>query len=111
MANTGNLTLATFQFFLARLGEKFITPTELYLIGGSALYLLGNQRITSDIDYVGNDLPDSKDIIQPTIQQLAAEMHLEVEGIPLDELIPLPPDAHLRHRLWGQFGNLNVYSF
>lgn len=45
------VTLATLQTFLRRLGERFMGAGDLYLLGGSALCLLGNPRTTVDIDY------------------------------------------------------------
>jgi hypothetical protein len=42
---------------------------------------------------------------------LAAEMHLDVEEVPLGEFVPLPPHARERRRLVGQYGRLEVYVF
>ncbi|MFN8490363.1 MAG: DUF6036 family nucleotidyltransferase [Caldilineaceae bacterium] len=111
MANATNLTLTEIRAFLTQLGERLEQPTDLYLLGGGALYLLGNSRATQDIDYVGNDLPDKTDILQNTIRQLAHELRLEVEGVPIDQFMPLPEGASARHRLIGRFGNVTVYVF
>ncbi len=105
------MTLDEIRVFLTQLGERLEQPTDLYLLGGGALYLLGNSRATQDIDYVGNDLPDKTDILQNTIRQLAHELRLEVEGVPIDQFMPLPEGASTRHRLIGQFGNVTVYVF
>lgn len=111
MANATNLTHDEIRVFLNQLGERLEQPTDLYLLGGGALYLLGNSRATQDIDYVGTDLPDKTDILQNTIRRLAHELRLEVEGVPLDEFIPIPEGASTRHHLIGQFGNVTVYVF
>ena len=37
--------------FLHRLGERFPFPGSVYLLGGSALCLLGNPQVTQDVDY------------------------------------------------------------
>ena len=42
--------------FLSALGNRYSRPAQLYLLGGSALCLLGSPRPTVDIDYVGDDL-------------------------------------------------------
>jgi hypothetical protein len=34
-----------------------------------------------------------------------------VEAVPLDEFIPLPPQARERRRLVGRYGRLDVYLF
>ncbi len=83
-APTGGLTSADIEEFLRRLGERVQQPTTLYLIGGGALCLLGSPRRTLDIDYVGSDLPMPGDALATTIRSLAAEMKLEVEGVPID---------------------------
>lgn len=41
--------------FLKALGERYPQPATLFLLGGSALCLLGSPRPTLDIDYVGDD--------------------------------------------------------
>ena len=38
-------------------------------------------------------------------------MKLEVEGVPIDQFIPLPNGASSRHRLIGRYGNLTAYVF
>ena len=48
--------------FLDAFGKRYLQPTSLFLLGGSALCLLGNPRPTLDIDYVGDDL--IKDALQ-----------------------------------------------
>ena len=45
------------------------------------------------------------------IGELAAEMHLDVEPVPIDEFVPLPPHAYGRRRSLGQYGELAVYVF
>jgi hypothetical protein len=108
---TSGLTSADIEEFLRRLGKRVQQPTNLYLIGGGALSLLGSPRRSLDIDYVGSDLPTPEDVLAVTIQSLAAEMKLEVEGVPIDRFIPLPHGADSRHRLIGRYGNLTAYVF
>lgn len=45
------VTSAVLQAFFERLSERYRGAGELYLLGGSALCLLGNPRETLDIDY------------------------------------------------------------
>jgi len=45
------VTLDTLQSFLQRLGERYPSAGILYLLGGSALCLLGNPCTTVDVDY------------------------------------------------------------
>ena len=42
--------------FLTELGSRYGHRATLLLLGGSALCLLGSERATLDIDYVGNDI-------------------------------------------------------
>ena len=109
--STGSLTIADIETFLRRLGDRYPHPTTLYLLGGSALCLLGSPRRTLDIDYFGSDRPDPEDVLAATIRSVATELHIEIEGVPLDQFIPLPQDSDSRHRFIGRFGNLIVYVF
>lgn len=110
-ASTRHLSDANIRAFLAHLGERYAHPAKMYLLGGSALILLGSPRPTIDLDYVGSDIPAQMDDLQKTIQQVADEMRIEVEPLPFQEFIPLPKDAERRHIKVGQFGKLTVYVF
>lgn len=105
------LTSSALLDFLRRLGEQYIGAGDVYLLGGSALCLLGNARQTQDIDYTYDIESQAVDQFIETLNHLAAEAHLDVESVPLAEFIPLPPHAHERRRLIGHFGQLNVYIF
>jgi len=100
---------ATIQIFLERLGNHYQKPTSLFLLGGSALALLGSLRSTLDIDYVGNDLTQTP--LQLAIDQVAHEMQVEVEPVPIAEFVPLPEGAENRNLFVGQYGNISVYIF
>jgi hypothetical protein len=73
--------------------------------------LLGNPRRTLDIDYTTEAPSEAEPQLQTTIDTLATEMRLELEAVPIGEFIPLPAEAHTRHRWVGQFGGLAVYIF
>jgi len=104
-----HLTLNKIKDFLTKLGQRYPTSATLFLLGGSALSLLGSPRLTLDLDYVGNDLQLND--FQQTMQQVANEMHVEVEAVPIAQFVPLPIGVDNR-KLWvGQFGNLTVYIF
>jgi hypothetical protein len=105
------VTLATLQTFLQRLSERFTGAGDLYLLGGSALCLLGNPRTTVDVDYTFEPDVDSVEQFEVTVAELAAEMHLDVEAVPIAEFVPLPPQAYERRRLVGHYGQLDVYIF
>ena len=105
------LTKSDIENFLYELGTRLATEETLYLIGGSALLLLGNPRGTLDIDYVGSDYPPPSDTLAATIRSLATELRIEVEPVPMDEFMPLPKEAEQRHQPIGRFGNLSVYLF
>jgi len=95
------------QEFLERLGNRYSKQTKLYLLGGSALILLGSSRDTLDIDYVGDDI--QKDDFQIIIEEIAGELELETEPVPIDRFIPLPEGSEQRRIRIGQFGNVDVY--
>ena len=105
------VTLATLQTFLRRLGERYPGAGDFYLLGGSALCLLGNPRTTVDVDYMIELDVGSVEQFEAAVAKLAAEMRLDVEAVSLAEFVPLPPQAYQRRRLVGRYGQLNVYIF
>ena len=102
-----NMNKGMIQEFLARLGSRYPKQATLYLLGGSALILLGSSRDTLDIDYVGNDI--QKDDFQILIEEIATELELETEPVPIERFIPLPEGNEQRKIHIGQFGNVNAY--
>jgi len=94
--------------FFNLLGERANELTKIYLLGGSALCLLGSERETLDIDYY---LKSNNANLHTVINQLAMYLNLDLEEVPIAEFIPLPAQAENRHRFYGRFGNLEVYIF
>ncbi|MEM7535218.1 MAG: DUF6036 family nucleotidyltransferase [Chloroflexota bacterium] len=101
------LSRTQIQQFLIEVGNRHEQPSTLVLLGGAALCLLGNPRPTEDIDYVGDDL--SKSLLQHTIEQVANDMDLAVEPVPIHEFVPMPQSPDDNHIYIGQFSHLNVY--
>ena len=97
------------EAFLTAVGERCEPISVLFLLGGGALELLGGVRPTLDLDYVGDDLNPNN--LQQLMAQIANEMHIELEAVPIAEFVPLPTDANKRAILVGQFGNLTVNIF
>lgn len=97
------------QAFLKALGVRYPYPAQLYLLGGSALCLLGSPRPTMDIDYVGDDL--KKDALQKAMDEIAGEMGLDVEAVPIERFIPVPVNKNERSLHVGKFGKIDVYIF
>lgn len=97
----------TILAFLVELGRRHPQPTELLLLGGSALCLPGSPRPTLDIDYVGDDL--SKTELQQTIDQVSEEMGIEVEAVPIAGFVPLPEDSVERRVPVGRFDTIEVF--
>lgn len=99
----------TIYAFLAEVGRRYQKSADLYLIGGSALYLLGNPRPTLDIDYIGDDL--RKNELQHIIDEVAHDMRLEVDAVPIDGFIPLASESFERRVFVAEFNGLHVYIF
>ena len=94
-----------------QLGERLATPFRLYLLGGSAMLLLGSPRATKDVDY---DLdPSGLDALEPRqiLAELAEELRLDLEFVPLAEFVPLPAGFEDRHRVVGRFRQLELLIF
>lgn len=95
------------QTILQALGERVPPASRLVLVGGSALALLGSPRLTIDIDFLGDDIHPSE--LHQTIMQVAKELKIFVEPVPIERLIPLPKGSAERSIYIGQFGNLEIY--
>lgn len=93
--------------FLTELGRRYTRPATLVLLGGSALCLLGSDRPTLDIDYVGDDL--HKDDLQRAIELTAQELRIPVEAVPIARFVPVPEGADDRRLLIGLFSSIEVY--
>jgi hypothetical protein len=105
------VTSESIQAFLEKLGKSYSGSANFYLLGGTALLLLGNPRSTIDIDYT-YEIPSGKDQeFEALVNELGKEMRLDLESVPLGEFIPLDPDAFSRRKWIGQYGNITVYLF
>jgi hypothetical protein len=105
------VTSAAIMQFLHRLAERYEGVGALYLLGGGALCLLGSPRETRDVDYTFEVAPESMMRFRATLAEVATELQLDLEDVPIDQFIPLPPDAPARRRALGRFGRLDVYIF
>jgi len=105
------VTPKTLTEFLARLGKHYSNPATLYLLGGSALLLLGNPRQTLDIDYTTDLHPHEQQALESVMNQLAAQYRLDIESVPIAEFVPLPPGAEGRRRFVGRFGQIDVFLY
>ncbi|MBK7219331.1 MAG: hypothetical protein IPH95_20300 [Candidatus Promineofilum sp.] len=95
--------------FLNVVGSRVATPTALVLLGGSALSLLGNSRPTLDLDYEGEER--ATDDLRTLMEEVALELHIDLEAVPLHRFIPIPSGADERHVPIGRFGDLQVLVF
>lgn len=105
------VTSKALREFLKSLSERYPGRGTFYLLGGSALLLLGSPRETRDVDYMVEPSPETDASLRSALEALAAELQLELELVSLGEFIPLPPQAHERRRLVGRYGQLEVYIF
>ena len=106
-----SVTAANLRSFLECLGERYQGFATLYLLGGSALCLLGNPRVTGDVDYTYATIPEEEALFKATVAELAAEMRLDFEDVVIEDFVPLPPGAYERRQLIGCFGKVEAYIF
>jgi hypothetical protein len=98
---------AEIQSVLQTMGTRVPPASRLVLVGGSALSLLGSPRPTVDIDFIGDDVHPEP--LHQTILQIAEELDIDAEPVPLDKFIPLPQGSEGRIIRVGQFGNLEIF--
>lgn len=91
---------------LTIIGGRVPPASQLTLVGGSALILLGSPRLTVDIDFVGDDIHPSE--LHRQIIQIAKELKIHIDPVPLERFIPLPEGHQQRAIPIDQFGNLGV---
>ena len=77
-----SVTTANLKSFLQRLGERYPGPATIYLLGGSALCLLGSPRVTLDVDYTVEVAPEDTARFQAVLAELATEMQLDLKMCP-----------------------------
>ena len=95
------------QSILEMLGKRVPTSSRLFLLGGSALILLGSLRPTIDIDFIGDDVSPSE--FDQAIMQAAKELKIFMEPVPIERFIPLPAGSDRRNIRIGKYGNMEVY--
>lgn len=69
--------------------------------------MLGNPRLTIDIDFWGDDIHPNP--LHQSILQIARELKIFIEPVPLERFVPLPQGSEERTIHVGQFGNLEIY--
>lgn len=106
-----SVTSQALIIFFQRLGEQFPHPAKLYLLGGSALILMGSPRATLDVDYTVELDEQYRAEFDAVLSNLAAELDLDLERVPIAEFIPLPPQANQRCKFLGRYSGLEVFIF
>jgi len=98
---------AEIQSVLQTMGIRVPPNSRLILVGGSALSLLGSLRPTIDIDFIGDDIHPEP--LHQIILQIAEELDIDAEPVPLDKFVPLPQGNEERVIRIGQYGNLEIF--
>lgn len=96
---------------VTQLGQRVEAPVRLYLLGGSAMLLLGSPRATKDVDYDLDAGVAGAEAVQRVLTDIADELQMDVEFVPLGEFVPLPPGFEDRHRRVGRFGMVELFVF
>lgn len=97
----------TLENILKEFGKRVPPGSQLHLLGGGALTLLGSPRPSLDIDFVGDDVHPNE--LHRTILTIAKEMDLFVDAVPIDRFVPLPEGHEKRAIHIGQFENLEIF--
>ncbi len=90
-------------------GEQVPPKSQITLLGGSALILLGNSRETIDIDFIGDDINPSD--LHRLIIQIAKENKILLDVVPIEHFVPLPQDSEERvHPSWTIWKSKRIRS-
>ena len=68
---------------------------------------MGVPRLTIDIDFIGDNIHPAP--LHKTLMQVAKELKIHVEPVPLDRFIHLPKGSEGRVIRIGQYRNLEVF--
>ena len=68
------VTPEVIRTFLERLSRRYTGEAAIYLLGGSALCLVGSPRVTQDIDYTLGVVGPETELLQAALGDLAARM-------------------------------------
>ena len=68
------VTTDLLMLLVRRLGERLEQPLRLYLLGGSAMLLLGSPRATKDVDYDLDPGGEDADALRRTLEALATDI-------------------------------------
>lgn len=92
--------------FLEMIGLNYPHNERLILLGGCALNLLGSNRPTLDIDYVGDDL--GKGTFDLFLEETAQKLKLDIEAVPIEKFLPVTVDDMDECLPFGKFGEIDV---
>lgn len=93
------------QSILQSMGERVLSGSQLILIGGGALALLGSRRLTIDIDFIGDDIDPNA--LHRSIMEIAKELRIHAEPVPLERFIPVPQGSE--NAIFG-LGDLEIWK-
>ena len=80
--NHSQMDNSQIQSILQMFGNRSSSFFAPFLLGGSALILLGSPRLTIDIDFIGDDVSPSE--FDRAIMQAAKELRIFVEPVPIE---------------------------
>ena len=92
--------------FLEMIGLNYPHNERLILLGGCALNLLGSNRPTLDIDYIGDDL--GKGTFDLFLEETAQKLKLDIEAVPIEKFLPVTVDDMDECLPFGKFGEIDV---
>ena len=104
------VTSAAIRQFIQRLAERYGEAGTLYLwaaVRSACWEASGKARCRLHV----RGCPEATPRFRATLAEVAAELQLDLEDVPIAEFVPLPPEAAERRRALGRYGRLEVYIF
>ncbi len=99
------------ELFLQRLGQYFLRPGRVYLVGGTTLVYEGLRAQTLDVDISFEVANEDHSRFIAIVRDLKERLLMNIEEASPADFIPLPSGYRERSEYIGRYGQLEVFHF
>lgn len=99
------------ELFLQRLGQYFLQPGRVYLVGGTTLVYEGLRAQTLDVDISFEIADEDHSRFIAVVRDLKERLLMNIEEASPADFIPLPLGFRERSEFVGRYGQLDIFHF